>query len=92
LKTHVYRTERRRMPAGSCLCLVSDGITEANDERQQLYGAARLEQLLADAPEGAEPATLVESVRKDVARFAGNAGFSDDVTLIALCWRGTNER
>ena len=92
LKTHVYRTERRRMPAGSCICLVSDGITEANDERQQLYGAARLEQLLADAPQGSEPAALVESVRKDVARFAGNAGFSDDVTLIALCWRGTNER
>jgi len=92
LMTHVYRTERRRLPAGSCLCVVSDGITEANDERQQLYGAARLEQLLTDAPEGAEPATLVESVRKDVARFAGNAGFSDDVTLIALCWRGTNER
>ena len=90
--THEYRTERRRLPAGSCLCVVSDGITEANDERQQLYGAARLEQLLADAPQGAEPSALVESVRKDVARFAGNAGFSDDVTLVVLCWRGSSGR
>lgn len=92
LRTHVYRTERRRMPAGSCICLVSDGITEANDERQQLYGAARLERLLADAPKGAGPSALVSSVRENVARFAGNAGFSDDVTLLALCWRGTSGR
>jgi hypothetical protein len=30
----------------------------------------------------------VASVRDEVARFAGNAGFADDVTLIALRWKG----
>ena len=86
LKGFVYRAERRQLRPGSCLCVVSDGVTEATDERQQLYGAPRLEELLAAAPAGASPATLVASLREDVARFAGKAPLADDVTLLALCW------
>jgi serine phosphatase RsbU (regulator of sigma subunit) len=87
-----YRAERRRLRAGSCLCVVSDGITEANDERGELYGAARLQQLLSVRKESLAPEALVASVRNEVARFAGEAGFSDDVTLIALCWRPETRR
>lgn len=79
-----YRAERRRLRAGSCLCVVSDGITEANDARGELYGAARLENILKTSSTG--PAAVVASVRDEVARFAGDAGFADDVTLIALRW------
>jgi serine phosphatase RsbU (regulator of sigma subunit) len=79
-----YRAERRSLPAGSALCMVTDGVTEAMNERGELYGPQRLERLLAQARP--EPARLIASVREDVARFAGNAEMSDDVTLLALRW------
>ncbi len=86
LQGFAYRTERRRLAPGTCICVVSDGITEANNERQELYGAARLERLLGEAPAGAPPAAVAAALREDVARFAGNAAVADDVTLIALRW------
>jgi len=89
LKDFSYKKETISLKAGSCLCVVSDGITEANDERGELYGAARLQQLLSVSKEFLAPEALVASVRSEVARFAGEAGFSDDVTLIALRWRSS---
>jgi adenylate cyclase len=81
-----YRAERLRLPRGACLCVVTDGITEALDERSELYGASRLEGVLQRlAPENA-PGAVLEALRGDVKRFAGNAPLADDVTLVALRW------
>jgi len=87
LKDFSYQKGTISLKAGSCLCVVSDGITEANDERGELYGATRLQDILKTS--STEPAAVVASVRNEVARFAGRAGFSDDVTLIALRWRSS---
>ena len=38
-------------------------------------------------PENA-PGAVLETLRGDVKRFAGNAPLADDVTLVALRWRG----
>ena len=82
LKGFPYRAERLQLPQGACLCLVSDGVTEATDERMQLYGSARLEKMLSTTA----PAALVESLRKDVMQFTGRAPLADDVTVLALRW------
>lgn len=83
-----YRSERLRLAPGACLCVVTDGVTEALDERGELYGAARVEAILKGlTPENA-PGAVLETLRGDVKRFAGNAPLADDVTLVALRWRG----
>jgi sigma-B regulation protein RsbU (phosphoserine phosphatase) len=67
---------------------LTDGVTEALDERGELYGAARVENTLKSlAPENA-PGSVLEALREDVKRFAGSAPLADDVTLVALRWRG----
>ncbi|MGQ0545910.1 MAG: SpoIIE family protein phosphatase, partial [Betaproteobacteria bacterium] len=88
LRGFPYQKETISLESGSCLCVVSDGITEAMNEQSELYGSARLEDLLRSLAGGNAPATVVASLRDDVARFARNAPLSDDVTLIALRWRG----
>ena len=86
LKDFRYQKETISLKTGNCLCVVSDGITEAMNESQELYGAARLEKVVGNLAAGNAPAAVVASLREDVARFAGNAPLSDDVTLLALRW------
>jgi serine phosphatase RsbU (regulator of sigma subunit) len=81
-----YPTERRQLAEGDCLCVVSDGITEAMNGRNELYGAHQLEHVLKFLEPGAAPAAVVSAVRADVRRFVGDAVASDDLTLLALRW------
>jgi CHASE2 domain-containing sensor protein/serine phosphatase RsbU (regulator of sigma subunit) len=81
-----YGTERLRLPPGACLCVVTDGITEALDERGELYGALRLEEVLKGLAAESSPGAVLEALRGDVRRFVGNAPLADDVTLVALRW------
>ncbi len=68
---------------GDLLLAWTDGVTEAFDERRMHYGSERLARVVAQVPD-ADAAALVESVLGDVARFAGNAPQSDDITVAAL--------
>ena len=70
---------------GDMLCIVSDGITEAANGGGELYGAARVERALVSAPTAR---AAVDALRSDVAAFVGTAVQSDDMTVLALQWRG----
>jgi serine phosphatase RsbU (regulator of sigma subunit)/CHASE2 domain-containing sensor protein len=83
-----YATAYRELGPGDSLCVVSDGVTEAMNERHALYGAHQLELALKFAKRDAAPHELVGAVREDVRRFVGSAAASDDITLLALRWAG----
>jgi serine phosphatase RsbU (regulator of sigma subunit)/CHASE2 domain-containing sensor protein len=80
-----YRSARTRLAAGDVLCIVSDGVTEANDAAGALYGAARAERVLARADSAR---AAVDELRADVKAFAAGAEQSDDMTVLAVRWRG----
>ncbi|MES2127908.1 MAG: SpoIIE family protein phosphatase, partial [Pseudomonadota bacterium] len=86
----VYPVQRYQLRPGECLCLTTDGITEAMNEAGDLYGNERLDELLARASDGhgLNPTALVRAVREDVRTFVGAAEPSDDLTLLVLCWKG----
>jgi len=56
------------------------------NERGELYGHERLEQLLASLPPAATPRDINSAVIEDVRSFVGEAPASDDLTLLALRW------
>jgi hypothetical protein len=68
--------------------VLSDGITEAMNERHALYGSHQLEHALKFVQKGAPPTEVIGKVREDVRRFVGNAVASDDITLLVLRWLG----
>jgi adenylate cyclase len=88
LEEFEYVTAYRELGAGDCLVVLSDGVTEAMNERHALYGAHQLELALKFAPRGAAPAAVIGAVRDDVRRFVGEAIASDDLTLLVLRWTG----
>lgn len=83
----VYATERMVMQPGDILFLYTDGITEAKNPDEELYGEARLlaglQQRCHDNPTG-----LIHGIRADVTRYANGAPQSDDVTMVAVQYRG----
>jgi serine phosphatase RsbU (regulator of sigma subunit)/CHASE2 domain-containing sensor protein len=81
-----FSTQSVRMAPGDTLCALTDGVTEAMNERGELYGHERLERLLASLPPGAAPREINSAVIEDVKRFVGDAAASDDLTLLALRW------
>lgn len=83
-----YRSDVLRLAPGDLLCVVTDGVTEAQDRAGALYGAARTGQVLALA-RSAEDA--VARLRGDVATFSAGALQADDITVLALCWKGAGD-
>jgi serine phosphatase RsbU (regulator of sigma subunit) len=81
-----FTTQSMRLAPGDVLCALTDGVTEAMNERGELYGHERLERLLASLPPGAAPHEINAAVIEDVKRFVGEAAASDDLTLLALRW------
>jgi phosphoserine phosphatase RsbU/P len=80
-----YPTHTVQLLAGDRLVLFTDGVTEAFNPAEELYGAHRL----ADEVHvhgGGTPAALVERICQSVTNFAGTAPQSDDITLTVLTW------
>ena len=51
-----YRSARRRLAPGELLCLMTDGVTEAQNAAGELYGHARAERVHRRARRAATPA------------------------------------
>lgn len=85
-----YKGERLTLAPGDGLLLYTDGVTESRTKDAELFGEARLEELLVPLAE-AESRSIVSSVKKGVTAFAGDAEQYDDITLLALRFTGLGE-
>lgn len=81
-----YRKNVLQLTPGDVIFLYTDGVTEAVDNKMQLYGEDRLCTLLnnSDYP----PERLCGAVKADVDAFAGDAPQFDDITMLALKYNG----
>ncbi len=85
-----YATYSTTLKPGDKLVLYTDGVTEAMDGAKALYSDERLEgTLLAHASEGTE--RLVQAVLEDVRSHTAGEPQSDDITLLALEYRGRRQ-
>ena len=77
------------MQRGQMLCLVTDGVADAQNPAGERYGSQRLQERLAGlALARAGVHALVEALSADVRSFAAGADATDDVTVLALRWVG----
>lgn len=75
--------ETLELEAGETLVLFTDGVSEAFDADQQLFGEERLLEQLAREP-GRTASETTASVLGAVRRHAAGAKQSDDITLVAV--------
>lgn len=80
------RKEKKLMP-GDTLFLYTDGVSEMNDEKGNLYGEERLQTLLNEQ-KSSLPGALVEAVWQNIGEFQGDAEQFDDVTMLVIHYFG----
>ena len=68
---------------GDAIVFVSDGILDAENEKDEMYGQERLGELLCTHRE-LPAAEIAEAILADVARFQGSKDRFDDETIIVL--------
>ena len=72
---------------GDALFLYTDGVTEATDRKNELFGEERLARALA-AVRDPEPRSLCNVVRISVSAFSDGAAQADDITVLAIRYHG----
>jgi serine phosphatase RsbU (regulator of sigma subunit) len=82
-----YRKNELQLAPGDVIYLYTDGVTEATNINDELYGEDRLLALL-NANKEASMEELCKLVKEDVFAFAGEAPQFDDITMLALKYCG----
>ncbi len=82
-----YQTQERQLLPGDTVYLYTDGVTEATNAQNELYGEERLLAALNARP-FAGMQELCEAVKADVAAFVAEAPQFDDITMVALRYIG----
>ncbi len=97
LETMRYKQNELTMAPGDKLFLYTDGVTEATDINQQLYGEERLSNYLnTHIAEGVSD--ILRGLKEDLDLFAGDQEQFDDITMLILDyqakakWEDINER
>jgi serine phosphatase RsbU (regulator of sigma subunit) len=82
-----YRKGELQLQKGDCIYLYTDGVTEAMNIKEELYGDDRLRNTLNNIKED-NVVTICKEVKKDVDLFAGEAEQADDITMVCLKYNG----
>ena len=82
-----YRVSEITLGKGDRLFLYTDGVTEATDVENQLYGEARL-QVFMNKNAQLEATALLTAIKKDIDEFVGEAPQFDDITMLAFDYKG----
>lgn len=75
-----YREQTHRLLPGDQLVLYTDGITEAHNDKGEMFGLARLDKVLENCTIGASD--LLESVLAALKKFTGDEPIHDDRTML----------
>jgi sigma-B regulation protein RsbU (phosphoserine phosphatase) len=82
-----YKEQSITLSPGDVLYLYTDGVTEAVDQVEDLYGEKRLLETL-NKHKSDDLVDLLHAVRADISDFANGAEQADDITMLALKYHG----
>ena len=85
-----YRAGSMMLEPGDKIFQYTDGVTEATNVNNELYGMDRLGAILNKAKSGT-PNEILPEVKKDIDEFVGEAPQFDDITMLCLEYKAKME-
>lgn len=87
MATSKYREYTITLQAGDSIFLYTDGVTEATNENNDLFGMERMVDAL-NQPHGDTQEEVLKHVRDAINRFTGDISQFDDITMMGLQYNG----
>lgn len=85
-----YKCGETRLDVGDKIFQYTDGVTEATNANNELYGMDRLTKIL-DENSALPPAELLPKIKADIDKFVGEASQFDDITMLCLEYKARME-
>ncbi|MEZ3438297.1 MAG: SpoIIE family protein phosphatase, partial [Oscillospiraceae bacterium] len=85
-----YKCGETRLDVGDKIFQYTDGVTEATNANNELYGMDRLTDILGENS-ALPPAELLPKIKEDIDRFVGEAPQFDDITMLCLEYKARME-
>lgn len=82
MEGYPYEVETRKLAPGDVVVLVTDGVNEAMNPQDELYGDARVLDFIRNGPASAE--ALGKALLADVRRHANGREQNDDITIMTI--------
>jgi sigma-B regulation protein RsbU (phosphoserine phosphatase) len=87
-KISKYSNTEIQLKKGDSIFVYTDGVAEATDANNQLFGTERTVDALNAIPEGASQEDILAGVRAAVDAFVKEAPQFDDLTMVGLKYKG----
>ena len=86
-----YKMQTLELAPGDTLFLYTDGVTEATNEHNELFGNDRLLDALTHGG-GKGTKEMCRFVKRQIDAFTRKASQFDDITMLAMEYKGGNDR
>ena len=83
-----YKTQKADIAAGDMILLYTDGLTEAMNAGEELFGLKRIENAICSGGQFVEPKQLLDTMKRTVSIFVNGAEQSDDLTMLVIKYKG----
>ena len=83
-----FREHEFELHPGDSLYIYTDGVAEATNAQNALFGDERMMEALNSNPD-ASPKELLQNVQQAIDEFVGDAPQFDDITMLCLKYKGT---
>ena len=87
MEESIYREYEIQMEKGDRIFVYTDGVPEAMNANDELFGTDRMVEALNRKPE-ADPEGVLRNIRASVDEYVGNAEQFDDLTMVCLEYKG----
>ena len=86
-----YTSYEMQINKGDKIFLYTDGVPEATDAEENMFGAQRMLDALNSNPD-ADPETLLKNVKDAVSGFVKDAEQFDDLTMLGFEYHGPDSK
>ena len=85
-----FKEHEFELKPGDSIYVYTDGVTEATDSNNELFGTDRMIEALDSCDKPDDPQALLETVKKSIDDFIGEAPQFDDITMLGLHYKKNN--
>lgn len=84
-KNYEYKSAKILLKPNSNIIIYTDGVTEAQNTKEEFYGEDRLLKVLnGKIKEEGNSKEIIENIEKDIKEFSNGATQFDDITILDL--------